>query len=67
MQEAVSGDEDVLHSHTVQIAEVMLWRDRERLSYSEKRLIICFLKGRNSAHSFGKVRIKFEDVVELVL
>lgn len=67
VQEAVSGDVDILHSHAVQIAEVMLWRDRERLSYVKIRLNICFLKGKISAYSFSKVRIEFENVVEFVL
>lgn len=33
VQEAVSGDVDILHSHAVQIAEVMLWREREAQLY----------------------------------
>lgn len=67
VQEAVSGDVDILHSHAVQIAEVMLWRDRERPRYIKTRLIFCFVKGRVAAYSFSKVRIEFENVVELVL
>lgn len=67
VQEAVSGDVDILNSNAVQIAEIMLWRDRERLTYIKTRLIIGFLKERISAYSFSKVRIEFENVVELVL
>lgn len=67
VQEAVSGDVDILNSNAVQIAEIMLWRVRERLTYIKTRLIIGFLKERISAYSFSKVRIEFENVVELVL